>query len=126
MNRQFPLTAAIGLLAALALTGTPALARKPHPAKAAPAPASAPAHPAGKVVDYAELEQHVGDEITVETTLGTLRHGVLVKYTNPALTLQLGPEHGSIELTVPRDTVRNVSVTTPAAPPQDAGSAKKN
>ena len=61
----------------------------------------------------------VGEDVTVETTLGTLRHGTLVKYTNPALTLQLGPEHGSIELTVPRDTVRNVSGSTapPAAQP---------
>ena len=60
-----------------------------------------------------------------------MRRGKLVKYTNPGITLQLGPENGSIELDIPRETVRNVSVVAtetaaPAKDDQEAGSAKKN
>lgn len=81
---------------------------------------AAPVQPAGQTVEYATLAQHVGDEIVVETTLNTVRRGTLVKYTNPTLTLQLGPEHGSIELSVPHETVRSVRVlkAAPAAQPQ--------
>jgi len=99
--------------------------------KKAPAKAAAPAQPIAHVVDYAELEHHVGDTLVVETTLDTVRRGKLVKYTNPGITLQLGPEHGSIELDIPRETVRNVSLVAadaaaPAKEDQEAGSAKKN
>jgi len=67
----------------------------------------------------------------VETTLDTVRRGKLVRYTNPGLTLQLGPEDGSIELEIPHETVRNVSVVASDAAPagkdgQDGNSAKKN
>jgi len=110
---------------ALAATAPVAAATKKAPAKAA-----APAQPLAHVVDYAELEHHIGDDIVVETTLDTVRRGKLVRYTNPGLTLQLGPEHGSIELDIPRDTVRNVSVVaTDAATSgddQESGSAQKN
>ncbi|MBZ0222133.1 MAG: hypothetical protein IT467_02295 [Dokdonella sp.] len=95
-----------------------------------------PAKPIAKMVDYAALEQHVGDTVIVETTLDTIRRGKLIKYTNPGLTLQLGPENGSIELDIPRETVRNVSVVDkdaeqaaaakPEAAKQETGSAKKN
>lgn len=102
--------------------------KKPAPAKVAPAE---PAKPLAHVVEYAELEHHLGDTIVVETTLDTVRRGKLVKYTNPGITLQLGPENGSIELDIPRETVRNVSVVSsesaaPAKEDQEAGSAKKN
>jgi hypothetical protein len=129
-----------------------ALARKHHAAAAKPAATAAPAEaakptqPIGKLVEYTELEQHVGEEIIVETTLSTVRRGKLTKYTNPGLTIQLGPEHGSVDLSVPRETVRNVSLVIEPAPdaekpadaakPADAGkpaqqntgagSAKKN
>ena len=109
------------------VAAAPAAHRKAPP-KAAPAE---PAKPLAHVVEYAELEHHLGDTIVVETTLDTVRRGKLVKYTNPGITLQLGPENGSIELDIPRETVRNVSVVaadsaTPAKDDQDAGSAKKN
>ncbi len=92
---------------------------------------AAPAAPTAHVVEYSELEQHVGDTIIVETTFDTVRRGKLVRYTNPGLALQLGPEDGSIELEVPRETVRNVSVVddvaaTPAQEQKAVDSAKKN
>ncbi|MBX3689922.1 hypothetical protein [Dokdonella sp.] len=91
-----------------------------------------PAKPIAKLVQYPELETRVGDTVIVETTFDTVRRGKLIKYTNVGITLQLGPENGSIELDIPRETVRNVSVAAktaeeqPAAAKQDAGSAKKN
>ena len=99
-----------------------ALARKHHPAAAqksaetaAPATEAKPSQPIGKLVEYTELEQRVGSDLVVETTLGTVRRGKLVKYTNPGITIQLGPEHGSVQLSVPRETIRNVSVVLPPA-----------
>jgi hypothetical protein len=78
-------------------------------------PALAPAgQPAAEAVAYAGLEQRVGDMLLIETTHNTVRRGVLVKYTNVGLTLRLGPDHGSIELSVPRDTIRSVRVLAAA------------
>jgi hypothetical protein len=78
----------------------------------------------GEPVAYDALEHHVGDEIAIETTFNTVRRGKLVKYTNPTLTIQLGPEHGSIELSVPRETIRSISVL-PAAPARPEAGAKQ-
>ena len=130
-------TLILAAVAALSLScADAALARKPAPAASKPAPAAeqAPSQPTGKLVDYAELEHKVGSEVIVETTLHTVRRGTLIKYTNPAITVQLGADSGSMELTIPRETVRNVSVVlTPAAAEPTTqtqaagtGSAKKN
>ena len=84
---------------------------------------------AGEVVAYKDLERYVGAVIVVETTLGTTHRGTLIKYTNPALTMRLGPEAGSIELTVPEETVRRATVVEPATPAssdQGSSSAKTN
>jgi len=107
-----------------------------HAAGAAPAKSAAksaaPARPAGEVVPYEALENQVGAEIAVETTHNTVRRGRLLKYTNPTLKLELGPEHGSIELSVPRETVRTIRLLSPAAPAageaqnQGSSSAQKN
>jgi hypothetical protein len=105
-------------------------------ASAAPAAkkaAAVPAAPAGTPIEYSELEHRVGDHVIVETTLETVRRGTLIKYTNPTLTLQLGPEHGSIELSVPRETVRSLRIIPAATPAAEStprqqgdGSAEKN
>ena len=99
-----------------------ALARKHHPAAAqkagetaAPAVEPKPSQPIGAMVEYTELEQRIGSDLVIETTFDTVRRGKLIKYTNPGLTIQLGPEHGSVELSVPRETIRNVSVVLPPA-----------
>ncbi|HEY0232087.1 MAG TPA: hypothetical protein VGC55_12615 [Dokdonella sp.] len=116
--------------AALLLGGSVAYAAKPKPAKSAE-PAKAVGHP----VEYQELEGKVGALVVVETNLNTARRGTLIKWTNPTLVLQLGPEAGSIELSVPHDSIRRITLLDPlpaAAPPaatpttQGSGSAKKN
>ncbi|MBN8480884.1 MAG: hypothetical protein J0L88_04755 [Xanthomonadales bacterium] len=70
-----------------------------------------------RTVDYTDLEKHVGAQISVHTTNDTVRSGTLLKYTNVALTMRLGPEAGSIDLSVPRGTVRSVTVTIAPADP---------
>ncbi len=105
------------------------------PAKAEKASKSAAASNQ-REVSYQELEKHVGARIVVHTTNGTVRSGTLLKYTNVAIAVQLGPEAGAIELSMPRNTVRTAWVTVaPADPlfPSDKGShqdadssAKKN
>ncbi|HEY0178858.1 MAG TPA: hypothetical protein VGC30_04390, partial [Dokdonella sp.] len=100
----------LAVLAALALVLPPLAAAAA--AEAAPSGARA----AGAAVEYAELEHEIGAELAIDTTFNTTRRGVLVKYTNPTLTLRLGPEAGSIDLSVPRDTVRRITILKPAPP----------
>lgn len=114
-------------IALIALLGAnTAFALKPQsPAETKDAkPAASSARP----IHYEELEQQIGAEIAVETTLNTVRRGILVKYTNPTLILKLGPQAGSIELSVPHDTVRSITLITPAPQPaaQGSSSAQKN
>ena len=116
--------------AALALVSACALANAKSPVAAATNTKGVEAaKPVGEPVAYDALEHHVGDEIAIETTLNTVRRGKLVKYTNPTLTIRLGPEHGSIDLSVPRETIRSIRVlpAAPAQPESGASSrAKKN
>lgn len=82
----------------------------------------------GREIAYTELEHHVGDEIVIQTTFDTTRRGVLTGYTTVSVSMKLGPDAGSIDLTVPKDTVRSVRVIGPAASPTatEGGSAKTN
>ena len=68
----------------------------------------------GHVVDYASLENQVGATLVIETEFKTTRRGTLVKYTNPTLTLKLGPEAGSVDLSVPRESIRKIMLVDPA------------
>ncbi|MEO7325153.1 MAG: hypothetical protein ABIW82_10030 [Dokdonella sp.] len=123
------------MLAALMSASVNAVAAKPKHAPlkttvtSGAAPAEAP-KPTDQPIAYKELESHIGAELVIETTLNTVRRGTLVRYTNPGLTIQLGPEAGSIELEVPAETIRRVSIVASApqsAPsPQEKSSAKKN
>jgi hypothetical protein len=119
---------------ALALVAAPVDARRPHASAPSSDKDAAKSQPLARLVEYPELEQRVGSEIIVESTLGTVRRGKLVKYTNFGLTIELDSQPG-LEYSVPRETVRNVSLVlepaagaAPDAPPAktDAGSAKKN
>jgi hypothetical protein len=127
MSKHFSLKRPIAALA-LAGAATSMLAFV-IPAQAARHVKAVETATAGEVVTYKDLERYVGAVIVVDTTFGTTHRGTLIHYTNPALTMRLGPEKGSIELTVPEETVRRATVVepaTPAAPDQGGGSAKKN
>jgi hypothetical protein len=98
-------------------------------AKKAPKPQAQPPKPAGQVVEYAALESRVGETVSIETTFRTTRTGKLVKWTQPALTMDLGSADKSLELTVPKETIVKITVVTPpAADAKDTGTsgAKKN
>ncbi len=86
------------------------------------------AAPAGKAlaapttVEYATLEDHVGDAVVIQTTLNTTRSGILRRYTSVVLTIELD---SGIELTVPREislAAPGRSQNTPAA--GDTGAQK--
>ncbi|HUD43344.1 MAG TPA: hypothetical protein VMR06_15230 [Dokdonella sp.] len=72
------------------------------PAGKTPAPAAA--------VEYTTLEDHVGDTVVIQTTLNTTRSGILRKYTSVVLTIELD---SGIELSVPRETIRSISLAAP-------------
>ena len=95
----------------------------------APKPKAEPAKPAGQVVEYAELENRVGQTVAIDTTFRTTRTGKLVKWTQPTLTVDLGTAEKPLELTVPKETIVKITVLAPAAADtKDAGKsgAKKN
>jgi hypothetical protein len=94
-----------------------------------PKPKAEPAKPAGQVVEYAELENRVGATLAIDTTFRTTRTGRLVKWTQPTLTVDMGTAEKPMELTVPKETIVQITVVTPpAADAKDAGNtgAKKN
>ena len=68
-------------------------------------------------IEYEALENKVGKKLVINTTNNTTRSGELTRYTKVTLTLQMGPEHGSIELSVPRETIRKILIEIPPADP---------
>ena len=82
-------------------------------------------------VDYAELRQAVGREIVVRTQNGTTRRGVLARFSNSQLDVQVNGSSG-FQLSIPQRDVRDVGLvvdtgeTAAAAPVQGNGNAKKN
>jgi len=129
------MSASLSALVAIALcafaTDAAAAGTKTH--ASAPAKKAEPAKPAGEVVEYAALESRVGQTVSIETTFRTTRTGKLIEYTQPALTIDMGTEANPMELTVPKETIKTITVLTPPATPaaepaKDAGTsgAKKN
>lgn len=68
-------------------------------------------------VEYSTLENKVGSQLVIQTTNNTTRRGTLQRYTKVSLSVKLGPENGSIELGVPRATIRSVMVEIAPADP---------
>lgn len=68
--------------------------------------------PALQAVEYTALEDRVGERVVIETTFNTTRSGILRKYTSVVLTIELD---GGIELTVPREGIRRISLAGAAA-----------
>ena len=85
-----------------------------------------PPKPAGQVVEYSELENRIGQTLVIDTTFKTTRQGKLIKYTQPALTLDIGSQSQPTEFTVPRETIKTITVLTPADPPAPAAEPAKD
>jgi hypothetical protein len=79
-----------------------------------------PVHAAGDVpgagkmieqtVEFKDLERYVGQVVKVRTKYNTQRAGTLIKYTSAGILLKLSAREGGIELQVPANNVRSVSV----------------
>jgi hypothetical protein len=107
----------IAILLVVASAIAPVDAAEPAKARKAGKEAKVAAPANQREVEYTDLERHVGAHIAVQTTNNTVRSGTLIKYTNVGLTMRLGPDAGSIDLSVPRGTVRAVSVVIAPADP---------
>ncbi len=68
-------------------------------------------------VEYTSLETRIGSNLVIQTTNDTTRRGTLLRYTKVSLVVKLGPESGSIELGVPRSTIRKVMLEIAPADP---------
>jgi hypothetical protein len=104
------------LLAGLAFVLAP-LAHAVTPVKGTKAPAAAQAQSSLQDIDYAALEEKIGARLVIDTTNDTTRTGVLVRYTNVSLTVQLGQDQGGIELSVPRTGIERVRIEVAPADP---------
>ncbi|MDR3389770.1 MAG: hypothetical protein P4L92_22240 [Rudaea sp.] len=114
-----PLFSSMAFLCALS-TGLSVVATASAATKTSAAP-----EPAQREIAYADLETQVGKRITVHTRLGTVRSGILTKYTKSEIDMKL--DEGT-DLTVPANTIRSLSIPVPPpeTPTKGDGSAKKN
>ncbi|MEO7935552.1 MAG: hypothetical protein ABIR27_04765, partial [Dokdonella sp.] len=95
--------------AALALMWVPhAMAAQPAKAGKLVDTKAAPVN--SREIEYASLVDKIGSTLVIHTTNGTIRRGTLMRYTNVSISLKLGPDNGSIELAVPRATIRKLSI----------------
>ena len=92
-----------------AVAAKPVKSGKPADSKAAPVNS--------REIEYSTLVDKIGSTLVIHTTNGTVRRGTLMRYTNVSISLKLGPENGSIELGVPRDTIRKLSIEIAPADP---------
>ena len=68
-------------------------------------------------VDYSSLESKVGSKLVIDTVNNTTRSGTLLRYTNVSIIVKLGADSGSIELGMPRKTIRKIMLEIPPADP---------
>jgi hypothetical protein len=113
------------LLASIALACTLSASLDDAAAASPAAKARVAAEPLQREITYADLETQVGKRIIVHTMLGTVRSGVLVKYSKTEIDMKL--DEGT-DLTVPAYSIRSLSIPVPPPDPSTAGdsSAKKN
>ena len=110
------LSIALVAVTTFGLATTALAAEKTHAAAKKPAKPVEPPKPQGQVVEYPELESRVGERLVIETNFKTTRQGKLIKYTQPALTLDIGNEGQPMEFTVPRETIKTITVLNAAEP----------
>jgi hypothetical protein len=124
-NRSLTISiAASALMIAIASAGAPAA---PPPASTSAAKAKpGPPAPPDNAISYEDLRQHIGAVVIVHTTFKTTRAGVLLRFSNTEIALQVDTPSGPTEFTIPKNTVSSVAL--PAVPVTEPGkpSAKKN
>lgn len=122
------------LLSVLILLLVP-VAQAAKPAKSGKQVDAKAAQTSLREAEYTTLESKIGSQLVIHTTNDTTRRGTLQRYTKVSLTVQLGPENGSIELAIPRATIRKVMLeiapadplfTNETSPHEGKPGAKKN
>lgn len=86
-----------------------------------------PALTAGSEIAYEDLPKHLGAEIEVSTTLGTVRRGVLTGASSISIVLKLAPQEGGFPLSMPKYNVVKVRLAPPlteTAEPQENAQAQ--
>ncbi len=68
-------------------------------------------------IEYPSLESKIGSELVIDTVNNTTRRGTLLRYTKVSIVVKLGPDNGSIELGMPRSTIRKIMLVVAAADP---------
>jgi hypothetical protein len=82
-------------------------------------------------VPYEELKNRIGQRVIIRTTFHTTRSGVLDAYFINLLDITTDKDQGGFALTVPRDTIKSVSIILqpsddPLIPTAGKPGAKKN
>jgi hypothetical protein len=111
------------LFAASAFAVTPPAKSKPVAKPVAPAPTT-------QKVTYPELQNHIGADVIIHTTMGTLRSGKLSKFTNSAIVVHMPNSSGGYDLEITFNTVKDAAIVIPppaapvlATPPPTAAPA---
>ena len=127
-NRPSSLAAAAAC-AALAAAIAGGVHAAPQEPAAAPPPAPAPTNEIEQKLEYTDLPRYVGKTVRVKTTFKTTREGTLLKYTEAGLTVKLPDREGGMELSMPRNTIKEVSspvrIDEPFFAEPEADGAKK-
>lgn len=79
----------------------------------APAEAAGGALPAGTEIAYDDLPKHIGAEVEVSTSLGTVRRGVLTGASSISIVIKLAKEEGGFPLSMPKYNVVKVRLAPP-------------
>lgn len=92
---------------------------------AAPAPEAGTTLAPGTEIGYDELPQHLGAEVEVSTTLGTVRRGVLTGASSISIVVELSPEEGGFPLSMPKYNIVKVRLAPlPTATPESQDNAQ--
>lgn len=77
------------------------------------APEAGAALAPGTEIPYDELPRHIGTEVEVSTTLGTVRRGVLTGASSISIVIKLASEEGGFPLSMPKYNIVKVRLAPP-------------
>lgn len=91
----------------------PAAAEAPAKSADAPPGAAAGTLAPGTEIAYDDLPGHLGAEVEVSTSLGTVRRGVLTGASSISIVIKLAPEEGGFPLSMPKYNIVKVRLAPP-------------
>lgn len=78
----------------------------------------------GQALEFEDLNSLVGATISVTSTLGVTRRGVLARYTRAGIEVDLDRGDGGFRMSMPRDSIRSIVLI--ASPPLQAAPSTRN